>query len=71
MLRRSRAECIGAVEDRLKLSAAGARGLVERVEGYNRAALAHNLALPRGIAPRPILRAERLIEQALSSEDEP
>ena len=42
---------------------------LERVDRYNREALAHNLTLPSGIPHRPILRAEALIERALQGKD--
>lgn len=41
---------------------------LERVERYNREALAYNLALPSGIPHRQILRGEALIKQALRRE---
>lgn len=41
---------------------------LERVERYNREALTHNLALPKGIAHRQTLRGEQLIERTLQEE---
>ena len=41
---------------------------LERVERYNREALTHNLALPKGIAHRRTMRGEQLIERTLQEE---
>lgn len=42
-------------------------GFLEAVDRYNRALLEHNLTLPQGIAHKPQLRGEEMIERALQA----
>ena len=42
-------------------------GFLEATDRYNRALLEHNLTLPQGIARKPLLRSEEMIERALQA----
>ncbi|MDE2950683.1 MAG: DUF1992 domain-containing protein [Chloroflexota bacterium] len=42
-------------------------GFLEATDRYNRALLEHNLTLPQGIAHKPQLRGEEMIERALQA----
>lgn len=42
-------------------------GFLEATERHNRALLEHNLSLPQGIAHKPQLRGEEMIERALQA----